>query len=177
MHLLVRASRDPASLDAEVREILRELDADVPLAPLASVADVGRGVVAAPRLRARLLTGFAAAAAFLAAVGLYGVISFSVASRTREIGLRVALGARRKEVVSLVVGQALGLALAGSALGVVGAAFSTRWVSSLLYGVGRFDPWSYGSTAGTLLLVAALASYLPARRALAVDPTTALRAE
>ncbi len=177
MHLLVRASGDPASIHSEVREILRGLDADVPLAPLAPVAEVGEGVVAAPRLRARLLTGFAAAAAFLAAIGLYGVISFSVASRTREIGLRVALGARRKEIVSLVVGQALELALVGGGLGFLGAALSTRWISSLLYGVGPFDPWSYGSTAGTLLLVAVLASYLPARRALAVDPTTALRAE
>jgi len=177
MHLLIRASADRDSLHAQVREIVRDLDADVPLAPLASIADVGQGVVAAPRLRARLLTGFAAAAAFLASIGLYGVISFSVASRTREIGLRVALGARRDEVVSLVVGQALRLALAGGGLGLLGAALSTRWISSLLYGVGPFDPWSYASTAGTLLLVAALASYLPARRALAVDPTTALRSE
>jgi putative ABC transport system permease protein len=177
MHLLLRASAEPDSLHAEVRQILRELDADVPLAPLTPVADVGEGVVAAPRLRARLLTGFAAAAALLAVIGLYGVISFSVASRTREIGLRVALGARRNEIVSLVVGQALELALVGGGLGLVGAALSTRWISSLLYGVGPFDPWSYGSTAGTLVLVAALASYLPARRALAVDPTTALRSE
>ena len=177
MHLLIRASSDPASLHAEVREILRRLDADVPLAPLAAIAGVSERAVAAPRLRARLLTGFAAAAALLAAIGLYGVVSFSVAARTREIGLRVALGARRKEVVTLIVGQALKLALAGAGLGVLGAALSTRWISSLLFGVGPFDPWSYASMAGTLLLVAVLASYLPARRALAVDPTTALRAE
>lgn len=177
MHLLVRASADPVSLHKQVREILEGLDADVPLAPLAALADVSEGVVAAPRFRARLLTGFAGAAALLAAIGLYGVVSFSVASRTREIGLRVALGAGRNEVVALVVGQALGLALAGAGLGALGAALSARFLSSLLFGIGPFDPWSYSSMAGTLLLVAAFASYLPARRALAVDPTAALRAD
>lgn len=177
MHLVVHAFADPVSLHARTREILRELDADVPLPPLSPLSSLSDGAVAAPRLRARLLTGFAAAAAFLAALGLYGVISFSVASRTREIGLRVALGARRREVLGLVVGQALKLAFWGGILGVLAAALSTSFLGSLLFGVGPFDLWSYGSMAGALLFVAAIASYLPARRALDVDPTTALRSE
>jgi hypothetical protein len=177
MHLLVRATSDPALLHAELREILRTLDADVPLAPLAPLAEIGEGVVEAPRFRARILGLFAGAAALLAAIGLYGVVSFFVTSRTREIGVRVALGARRSEIVSLIVGQALRLTLAGAGLGVLGAAVSTRFLSSLLFGVGPFDPWSYGSMAGTLLSIAVLASYLPARRALAIDPRTALRAD
>jgi putative ABC transport system permease protein len=177
MHLLLRASADPSSLHADVREIVRGLDADVPLAPLDELADVSRAVLAAPRLRARLLASFAGAAALLAAIGLYGVVSFSVASRTREIGLRVALGARGKEIVALVVAQALKLAIAGASLGVVIAAVSMRFLSSLLFGVGPFDPWIYVSTTGALLSIAALASYLPARRALGIDPVIALRAE
>ncbi len=177
MHLLVRASSDPASLQADVRRILRGLDADVPLAPLAALDEVSQAVVAAPRLRARLLTGFAGAAALLAAIGLYGVVSFSVASRTREIGLRVALGAGRSQVVALVVGQALRLALVGAALGALGAALSARFLSSLLFGVSPFDPSSYGWMGGTLLAIALLASYPPARKALDVDPMTALRAD
>ncbi len=177
MHLLVRTSAAPASLQAQVLRILRELDSDVPLAPLEALAEAGRGAVAAPRFRARLLIGFAAAATLLAALGLYGVISFSVASRTREIGLRVALGAGHREVLGLVLGQAVKLALSGALLGILAAFLSARLLSGLLFGVGPFDVWSYGSILGTLLLVALLASYLPARRALAVDPTTALRAE
>lgn len=175
MHLLVRASSDPASLQAEVRRVLRGLDADVPLAPLAALDEVSQAVVAAPRLRARLLTGFAGAAALLAAIGLYGVVSFSVASRTREIGLRVALGAGRSQVVGFVVGQALRLALVGAALGALGAALTARFLSSLLFGIGPFDPSSYGWMGGTLLAIALLASYLPARKALDVDPMSALR--
>jgi len=177
MHLLIRTTSDLVSLQTEVRRILGELDADVPLAPLSALDDVSDAVVAAPRLRARLLSGFAGAAALLAAIGLYGVVSFSVASRTREIGLRVALGAGRSEVVTLVVGQALRLALVGAALGALGAALSARYLSSLLFSVRPFDPWSYGWMGGALVAIALLASYLPARKALAVDPTAALRAD
>jgi putative ABC transport system permease protein len=177
MHVLVRASSDPASLQAQLRGILVRLDADVPLAPLAALDDVSQAVVAAPRLRARLLTGFAGAAALLAAIGLYGVVSFSVAVRTREIGLRIALGAGRSELLTLVVGQALRLALVGAGLGGLGAALSASFLSSLLFGVGAFDPWSYLCMGGALVAIALVASYLPARRALGVDPIAALQAD
>ena len=100
-----------------------------------------------------------------------------MASRTREIGLRVALGAGRSQVVALVVGQALRLALVGAALGALGAALSARFLSSLLFGVSPFDPSSYGWMGGTLLAIALLASYVPARKALDVDPIAALRAD
>jgi hypothetical protein len=177
MHVLVRASSDPASLQAQLRGILVRLDADVPLAPLAALDDVSQAVVAAPRLRARLLTGFAGAAALLAAIGLYGVVAFSVAARTREIGLRIALGAGRSELLTLVVGQALRLALVGAGLGGLGAALSARFLSSLLFGVDPFDPSSYLCMGGALVAIALVASYLPARRALGVDPIAALQAD
>jgi putative ABC transport system permease protein len=177
MHLLIRSSADPVSLHAQTRDILRSLDSDVPLPPLSPVSGLSERAVSEPRMRARLLTGFAAVAAFLASLGLYGVISLSVASRTREISLRVALGAGRRDVLDLVVGQALKLAFAGAFLGVLAAAFSARFLSSLLYGVGPFDPVSYAAMAGMLLLIALLASCLPAWRALAVDPASVLRGD
>jgi putative ABC transport system permease protein len=108
-------------------------------------------------------------------MGLYGVVSHSVASRTREIGLRVALGARRREILGLVLGQALKPALCGALVGVVAAALSMRALSSLLFGVAPFDAGSYAAMAVLLMLVSLAASYLPARRALAIDPTSALK--
>jgi predicted permease len=175
MHLLVRASIDPSTLQERFREALQSLDPDLPLAPLAPLEEVRGTALAAPRLRARLLSAFALSAAILAAVGLYGVVSHSVAVRRREIGLRVALGARRREVLVLVIGQALKLALSGAFIGIVAAALSMRALSSLLFGVAPFDPGSYAAMALLLTLVAVVASYLPARRALAIDPTSALR--
>jgi putative ABC transport system permease protein len=175
MHLLVRASADPSSLQERIRETLRSLDPDLPLASLSSLEDVRGAALAAPRLRARLLSGFALAAAVLAALGLYGVVSHSVSVRTREIGLRVALGAREREVFGLVLGQALKLAVSGALIGVIAAALSMRALSTLLFGVEPFDPASYAAMAVLLILVAVGASYLPARRALAIDPARALR--
>ncbi|MGH9324030.1 MAG: FtsX-like permease family protein [Vicinamibacteria bacterium] len=104
-------------------------------------------------------------------------MAFSVARRTREIGLRVALGARRVEVLALVFGQALKLALFGALFGLAGALLSGRFLSSLLFGVGALDPWSYGAMFLALLILSVLASYFPARRATAVDPMLALRAD
>jgi putative ABC transport system permease protein len=175
MHLLVRTTIDSASLQGRVRETLRSLDPDLPLAPLQPLEEARGAALAAPRLRARLLSGFALAAAILAAMGLYGVVSHSVASRTREIGLRVALGARRREILGLVLGQALKPALCGALVGVVAAALSMRALSSLLFGVAPFDAGSYAAMAVLLMLVSLAASYLPARRALAIDPTSALK--
>jgi putative ABC transport system permease protein len=120
---------------------------------------------------------FGAAALFLAGVGVYGVLSFSVSQRTQEMGVRIALGAGDRDVVRLVVGQGLSLAAIGVAIGLAGAFGVTRVIQSLLYNVTATDPISFGGVALFLALIAALASYLPARRATTVDPIIALRNE
>jgi predicted permease len=177
MHLLVRASSSASSLQSFLREILRRLDGDVPVPALGELAAVTDAVLAPPRWRARLLTAFASCAALLAGIGLYGLVSSTVSRRTREIGLRVALGAGRREVITLVVSESLRIALAGAVLGLSLGLVAARWMASLLFGVSPIDPVSYGLTGATLLGVAALASYFPARRAARLDPIAALRAE
>ena len=125
----------------------------------------------------RLLGFFAATALFLAALGLYGVISYSVTQRTREIGIRMALGAARVSVLGLVVGQGFRTAVAGIVVGAIGAALGGRLLQSQLYGVSAFDPLTISAGAAGLLAAALLASYLPARRAVRVDPAVTLRYE
>ena len=124
-----------------------------------------------------LLAGFAGAALLLAAIGIYGVISYAVAQRTREIGVRLALGAQRRDVTRLVMRQGLRLTVAGIVLGTVVAVGASRVLSTLLYGVTAGDPLTYMGVAALLGLVAAIAAHVPARRAARVDPMVALRAE
>jgi ABC-type antimicrobial peptide transport system permease subunit len=133
--------------------------------------------VARPRFYAVLLGVFAAVAALLAAIGIYGVIACAVVQRTREIGIRMALGARRGQVLVLVLRQGAALIVVGLALGLAGAAAGTRLLHSLLFGVTPFDPMTFAAVAVLFGAVATLASYLPARRATAIDPTVALRSE
>jgi putative ABC transport system permease protein len=133
--------------------------------------------VAGPRFHAVLLAAFAGVAAVLAAIGIYGVLACSVEERTREIGVRMALGAQRRQVLAIVLRRGLALTLAGLALGTASAAGSARLLESLLFGVATVDGPTYASVLLLFFLVALLAAYVPARRATRVDPLTALRAD
>ncbi len=177
MHLLVRSAADGAVLGPAVRAALRELDPGIPPPPLASLADVTAHALARPRLQTALLGLFAGVALALACLGLYGLIAYSVACRTREIGVRLALGARRPQVVGLLVAEGMGLASLGLGIGLAAAAVAARLLSSQLFGTGTLDPLAYAAAASLLALVALLACWLPARSAARVDPLIAIRAE
>jgi putative ABC transport system permease protein len=135
------------------------------------------GTLAQPRFQATLLAVFAAIALLLASVGIYGVTSHAVNQRTQEVGIRMALGALRGDVMRLVIGQHLGPALIGIAIGVTGGLVLSRYLRTLLYGVAPTDPVTFASMSIALLAVAALACWIPARRATRIDPLVALRAE
>ncbi len=177
MELAVRTSSDPLSLAAMVRDQVHQLDKDQSVADIRTLAQVVNASLAQPRLNTLLLAAFAALAVLLAATGLYGVMAYSVAQRTREIGIRMALGAERQDVLRLVVKHALVLTLIGVGVGLVAASALTHFLSSMLYGVKPIDPLTFGIVSLTLAAVALLASYIPARRATKVDPITALRYE
>src|SRR5262249_24817875 len=146
-------------------------------ASLRPMSAVVSDAVAEPRFNMLLVSGFAVLALLLAGIGIYGVIAYSVMQRTHEIGVRMALGAGRWDVLRLVVGEGVGLALVGVVLGLGAAIGLTRLMATLLFGVGATDTVTYGGVAAVLLTVAILASYLPSRRAMRVEPVTALRAE
>jgi putative ABC transport system permease protein len=160
-----------------VRKALASVDPTLALARVATMDDRLASTLARPRVNALLLAGFAATALLLAALGIYGVIAYSVVQRTRELGIRVALGARGEDVLRLVLRQGLTPVAAGLLLGLCGAAAASRVLQSLLYGVAATDAATYLAVAAFLAAVATAASYLPARRATRADPLTALRAE
>jgi putative ABC transport system permease protein len=176
-NLVVSAGGDPAALTSAVKGEVQSMDKDVPLYAVRPMEKLVSESVAQPRFRTLLLTIFAAVALVLAAVGIYGVMSYYVTHRTREIGIRMALGASSKDVMGLVVGQGMALALSGVAVGLVGAFLLTRLMASLLYQVSAGDPATFAVISITLTAVALLASYIPARRATKVDPMVALRYE
>jgi putative ABC transport system permease protein len=177
MSLVVRAKGDPASLVNGMREELSALDKEVPLANVKEMEEYVHDSLSPQRFSALLLTAFAVAALGLAALGVYGVISGSVARRTHEIGIRIALGARRGDVLRLVVGQGMRPVLPGLGAGLAGAFALTRVLESLLYGVSAFDPSVFAGVSLLLAGTALVACYLPARRATQVDPMMALRHE
>jgi putative ABC transport system permease protein len=173
----IRAAADPAGLAGAVRNEIRSSDSALPIFNVRTMEDIRQESFWQFRLFGYMFGIFGAAALFLAGVGVYGVLSFSVSQRTQEMGVRIALGARQADVLGLVVRQGLMLAGAGVLLGLVGAFGITRVIRSLLYNVTPTDPISFGGVALFLAAIAALASYLPARRATNVDPIVALRNE
>ena len=177
MWLVVRAEGDAAGVAPLLRERIWRVDRDLPVERVSTMSELLGGAVAEPRFNVALLGLFATAALLLAAVGIYGVLSYTVAQRTGEIGVRIALGAGRGQVVRQVVAQGLAVALGGVALGVVGSMAAGGVLSSLLVGVSGRDPAVLAGVVALLTTVAAAAAWLPARRASRVEPVVALRAE
>jgi ABC-type antimicrobial peptide transport system permease subunit len=160
-----------------MRGALRELDPTVPLYTVESVPEQVNESIAQPRLNTTMLTLFAVIALVLAVLGIYGVVSYSVAQRSPEMGVRMALGAQRGDVVLMVLREGLLLAGCGAVIGLIGALAGTTVIRGWLYGIERNDPATMAGAAAALVVVALLASYLPAMRASRVDPVTAMRAE
>jgi putative ABC transport system permease protein len=177
MNIVARSSAGPGVVASIVREQVKQIDPDLPVDRAVPMDEIVRDSVAEPRFRTLLLTAFAVMATVLAAVGVYGLISYSVAQRTREIGIRMALGAKPGQVMRPVLREGLVLGLAGVTIGLVGALAATRLLSAFLFGVVATDPTTFAGVALLLLSVAFVASYIPSRRALRIDPINALRAE
>ena len=177
MTLVIETAGEQVQIASELKNTVASVNHDVPVSQISPLKSWVAEAMAEPRSTSALFAVFAALALLLGAVGIYGVISYSVAQRTREIGIRMALGARRQEVLLLVVGQGAKLALAGVGIGIVGGLMLTRLMSGLLYGVHATDPVTYGEVAILLMLVALAACFIPARRAMRVDPMVALRYE
>jgi putative ABC transport system permease protein len=175
--VLVRSNVDPLGLSRSVRDAISAVDPTVPTGSIRSMEQVLSHSLALRSFMMFLLGLFAAVALVLASVGLYGVISFAVSQRTREIGVRMALGAHPGDVLRLILGEGLKLVLAGVALGIVAALAMTRLLSTLIYGVSASDPLIFLSVVTLLVAVALAACYVPARRAMRVDPIVALRYE
>jgi putative ABC transport system permease protein len=175
-NLMVRAAGDPGALASAIRATIRGLDKDVPV-KLTTMDALVADSVSQRRFQMRLLALFAGLAAMLAAVGIYGVIAYSVSQRTHEIGIRMALGAERADVVRMVIRQGMEMAGVGIAMGIAGAVAFSRILGAQLYEVSATDAGTYMTVSLLLMAVALAATYIPARRATAVDPLIALRYE
>jgi len=175
--LVARTSGDPALIAADLRQVIKTYDRDINVISVQPLTRWVSNAVAQPRFRTILLSSIAGVALLLAMIGLYGVIAYSTAQRTSEIGVRVAIGAQRADVIRLVLWEGARLAVAGTMLGVAGAYVASGVLSSFVYGVTTTDLSSFVAAAACLIMVALLACYLPARRASRVDPAVALRSE
>jgi putative ABC transport system permease protein len=176
-YFAVRAERNPAALVSTIRTTVRQLDANGMVDNIATMEQVVTNSISRPRLYAVLLGLFAGIAAALAAIGIYGVMAYSVAQRSREIGIRTALGATRGKVMRLVLGQSLLLTALGIVLGLIGAGGLVHYLDTMLFGLTPLDPATFATASFIFAAVAALAAYVPARRATRVDPLRALRCE
>ena len=174
MGLVVRTAGDPAAFANTLRHEVQAIDKDQPIYNVRPFDDIVMDSLGTRRVSMQLFTVFAIAALLLAAVGIYGVMAYSVTQRTQEIGIRMALGAQKSDVVRLVVRQGMTLALIGVVAGVVGAFALTRVLANLLFGVGASNPAIFAGISLLLVAVAFVASYLPARRAARLDPVRAL---
>jgi putative ABC transport system permease protein len=177
MTLVVRTEQDPRSVVKSVGGVVRGIDPELPLADVQTMEEVVDATLARPRAVSVLLSAFALMALALAGVGVYGVMAYSVSQRTREMGVRMALGATPQSIFALVLGESLRIVLVGVGAGLIAAAGLTRLLDTLLYQTDARDPWTFAATALLLVLVATLASYVPARRSTRVVPVEALRAE
>jgi len=175
--LVVRSTGGTADAITAVHRAIAAIDPDIAFSNVRTMKQQVDDSLAQPRLRSMLLAVFSFVALILAALGVYGVIACSVAERKREIGIRIAVGAEPSEIRSMVLRQGLKLTAIGLALGLAGAAAATRLIEGFLFGVRASDPFTYGATCAVFIAVALLASYLPARRAMRVDPISALREE
>jgi predicted lysophospholipase L1 biosynthesis ABC-type transport system permease subunit len=175
--IILRANVDPLSLSRAVRDAVAAVDPIVPTGSMRSMDQVLARSLALRNFMMFLLSLFAALALILATVGIYGVISYAVSQRTREIGVRMALGAHPGDVLRLILGEGLKLVLAGAALGTAFALIATRFISTMIYGVSATDPLIFLSVVTLLVMVSLAACYVPARRAMRVDPMVALRYE
>jgi putative ABC transport system permease protein len=177
MNLLFRTTADTGRVAMEVRQLVASVNPNVPVGEVRAMETVVSASTSQPRSIMWLFVAFAGSALILAAIGVYGVVSFSAAQRTYEIGVRVALGATRSSVFSMVLGQGLRLVLTGLAVGVVASLLLTRMLTSLLYGVAATDPLTFLGVGVLLIATAALAGFLPAQKASRIDPLTALRVD
>ena len=175
--LIARSASAADVIAREIRNAVAAINAQVPVSNVRTMNQVIAASLAAPRSTASIFGGFAGLALLLGILGLYSVVAYATAERTREIAIRLAVGANRFDVLRMVVAQGLRLTVTGTVLGVIAAVAATRLMRSLLYGVAATDPVTYAGVIALMIAVAAAACYIPARRAMKIDPMTALRYE
>jgi predicted permease len=173
--IFLRGRLDPSAIPAQVRQQVQSVNPELPVYGAQTLADALSASLAARRFLMEIVASFAATALLLAALGIYGVISYIVSERTRDIGIRLALGAQRENILKMVLRQGLGLAISGAAVGLVGALIGSHLMAGLLYGVRPTDPLTFLGVTILLTVVALAACYIPARRAMRINPLTALR--